>query len=64
MSAVQKAFAMRFGASAVDLDSYNTQKLHSRLIAPPNSNNVSQFDHPKRINLLLKHTTHQQHKPT
>lgn len=51
MSAVQKAFAMRFGASAVDLDSYHTQKLHSSLIDPPISYNRSHCDQPKIINL-------------
>lgn len=44
MSAVQKAFSMRFGASAFDLDSYHTQKLHSSLIDPPISYNRSHCD--------------------
>lgn len=63
MSAVQKAFAMRFGASAVDLDSYHTQKLHSSLIDPPISYNLSHCDHPKIINLPIKIETTQQSKP-
>ena len=47
MSALQKAFAMRFGASAVDFDSYHTQKLHSSLIDPPISYNRSHCDQPE-----------------